>query len=544
MYRYFVLLVGLRLVLPLLFCIALAVYLLGGLLDAQWSVYADHELRSYRVGHHDIGVADLPRILMMTEVGHPGEFTRYRPTNYLMYAAESVFWGDNVRWLHAVRVINLAIFLCFVAAALRRWFSPIVTIGLCALLMTHAYWKHVLIGFGANEQYILLVAPLFLWSYWRVYPRPALQRSDASSAGLAWWLLCCVTAVLLAGIKENMTIVMLPLLWLAGVQAWRERRLDLRVAVAILACLAIAFIVGAVVVGVRHVGTDFYGNSVTLGHRLYTLMMQSWKYPMPLLLAALLGFGLAGCLRLPAGAMSPGWPVFAAHARHLFLLQAGLVILSLAHIFFYDGWPLDSRYAFPGEFFVFLSGVMVLHLALESVRAWHPSERVRAELFCGLALIVATAAIGYSDLRNQVKSFTVASREFTQTLDRIVAQANADPTVAIVVESATPYDLEPVFSINRYLLSFGVRNPIYLRPHDLRAASFPDNTFFHGMISTLENLSTNGEVSSADSTGTLPSPFLARFSKFDQLKLGQPCLSIQLAKAPTFGCTAIGVVKY
>lgn len=535
---------GRRLIIPILFCVALSVYLLGGLLDAQWSVYGDHELRSYWVGHRDLGLADIPRIMMQTEVGHPGEFTRYRPTNYLMYAAESVLWGDNPSWLNVARVLDLMIFLVFIAVGLCRYFPPLITVGLCALLMTAHYWKYVLIGFSANEQYILLVAPLFLWSYLRIYPRPAQQHSAASRPGLAWWLLCCVMAVLLAGIKENMTIVILPLLWLGGGHWWRVRRLDLRLALVVLACLAIAFIVGAVVVGVRSVGADFYGNSVTLGHRLYTLLVQAWKYPMPVMLAALLGLGLAGYLRPQAGAALAGWLDFAAHARRLFVLQAGLVVLSLAHIFFYEGWPLDSRYAFPGEFFVFLTGAMLLHLALDAVRIWRPSSRVRAELVCGLALISTAAFIGYSGIRDQVKTFTSASREFTQTLDRIVAQAKADPAVAIVVESATPYDLEPAFSINRYLLSFDVRNPIYLRLHDLRSASFPDNPFFHGLIRTLEHLSAQGEVSAADSAGTLPSPFLAKFSKIDQFKLGQPCFSIQLAKAPIDGCTAIGVVKY
>ena len=114
----------------------------------------------------------------------------------------------------------------------------------------------------------------------------------------------------------------------------------------------------------------------------------------------------------------------------------------------------------------------------------------------------------------------------------------------IVVESATPYDLEPAFSINRYLLSLDVRNPIYLRLHELRRATFPDYPFFHGLIRTLENLSAQGEVSSADSAGTVTSPFLAKFSKIDQFKADQPCLSIQLAKAPVYGCTLIGTIKY
>lgn len=537
-------LTGSQLIVPILFCVALSVYLLGGLLDAQWSVYGDHELRSYWIGHRSLGLVDIPRIMMQTEVGHPGEFTRYRPTNYLMYASEGVLWGDNPLWLHGARVLNLMLFLVFIAAALRRYFSSLVTVGLCALLMTAHYWKYVLIGFSANEQYILLVAPWFLWAYFRVYPRPAQQRPSVPDPGLAWWLLCCVSAVLLAGIKENMTLVLLPLLWLGWLTWRRDRRLNFRIVLLMLACLGIAFIVAAVIVGVRHVGADFYGNSVSLGHRLYTLAAQAGYYPMPLMLFVLLCLGLLGYLRIRSTEGSAAWPVFSAYARSLFRLQAGLILLSLAHIFFYDGWPLDTRYAFPGEFFVFLTGAIVLHAAQEALRAWRPWWRVRAELLSGLALIAAAVFIGYSDVRNQVNSFTAASREFTQTLDRIVAQAKANPAVAIVVESATPYDLEPVFSINRFLLSYGVDNPIYLRLHDLRAASFPNNPFFHGMIRTLEHLSVHGEVSSADSAGTLPSPFLARFARFDQFKSGQRCFSIQLAKAPTPGCTAIGVVSY
>ncbi|MBS1227018.1 MAG: hypothetical protein H6R17_295 [Proteobacteria bacterium] len=535
-----------RLLVPVLFCIALSIYLLGGVLDAQWSVYADHELRSYWVGHQSLSLADIPRIMLQTEVGHPGEFTRYRPTNYLMYALEGVLWGDNPMWLNGVRLANLATFLVVTGVVLCRYFSSLITVGLCALLMTAHYWKHVLIGFGANEQYILLVAPMFLWSYVRIYPTSsAAQRpSGASHSSLGWWLLCCLSAALLAGIKENMTIVILPMAWLAGLHWLRVRRLDLRLVLTVLTCLTIGFIIGAVMIGVRQVGTDFYGNSVTLGHRVSTLLIQTTKYPMPIMLSVLLGLGLVGYLRVPTGSKPPVCSVLACHARRLFLPQAGLVVLSIAHIFFYEGWPLESRYAFPGEFFVFLTGTIVLKFSLEAIRICYPSYQARSDLFFGLALISIAMSMGYSGIRNQVEAYTVASREFTQTLNAIVAQAKANPDTAIVVESATPYDLEPVFSINRYLLSFEVNNPIYLRLHNLGIASFPDNSFFHGLIRTLEHLSAEGEVSSVQSAGTLPSPFLAKFSRIDRFEPALPCFSIQLAQAPVLDCKRLGTVKY
>ena len=400
-----------RLIGSLIFCIALSAYLLGGLLYAQWSIFADHVLRSYRVGHNTLSLADIPRNVMQTEVGHPGEFTRYRPTNYLMCATEGLLWGNDPLFLHMARVLSLILFLGFLAAALCRYFSFLIVIGLCAVLMTAAYWKHVLIGFGPNEICILVVAPFFLWAYTRILS--AFYSPHISSMNGGLWLMCCLTAVLLAGIKENMTIVTLPLLWLGGVYWWRVGRLDLRLLLVALACIAIGFIIGAVVAGVRNAGADFYGNSVTLGHRLYTALLQMPKYPMPFMLAVLAGLGLIGFLRVSVSAVLPGWVQFAACARGLLWPQAGLVMLSLAHIFFYEGWPADSCYSFPLEFFVFLTGAMLLYLFINAVRVWYPSFYARAQVLSGLVLIVISVFIGYSVIRTHMQTFTLASREFT-----------------------------------------------------------------------------------------------------------------------------------
>jgi hypothetical protein len=528
----------------MLFCITLSIGTLGGLVDARWSVYGDHELRSYYVytGHSTPGFTNIPDLLMQTEIGYPGKTTRYRPTNYLMYIAEGILWGNHPQWMHIARIASLAFFLCMLALGFLRWFPPLLSAGLCAAVLTASYWKHVMIGFSANEQYILLIAPFFVWSYVRIYPSvtsPSPQRYYEFSL----WLLCCISAMLLAGVKENMLVVLFPLLWLSWL-TWRaNRRFNYRLILLGASCAFIIFIAAAVVIGVHNLGTDFYGNSVEFGSRLHKLALLLKSLPILAMLLSLVAFTTAA---LWGSQPSFRWvpKLSSPTTRQLALFQAILLLLSFAHGFFYGSWPVNSRYAFPGDFFVFLTAVLWLYAAQKIMKVWRPQWENRAANGFGLLLLVGSLLTGYADLRKAVNSFTTASNQFSSTLDQIMMVAKSHPSIPIVVESATPYDLEPVFSINRFLLSYGVTNPLYLRVHSLRLASFPDNAFFHGMIRTLEHLSETGEISTQDSTGTLPGPFLAQFRPISELKGEQPCFSIELSVAPSEKCRSIGKIMY
>src|SRR5579863_236061 len=72
--------------------LAISLYMSLGLARAQWSIFADHELRSYLAAYPHLSLTDFPSLLLQTEVGYPGQLTRFRPINYLFYASEALAW--------------------------------------------------------------------------------------------------------------------------------------------------------------------------------------------------------------------------------------------------------------------------------------------------------------------------------------------------------------------------------------------------------------------------------------------------------------------
>ena len=93
---------------------------------------------------------------------------------------------------------------------------------------------------------------------------------------------------------------------------------------------------------------------------------------------------------------------------------------------------------------------------------------------------------GFGDFRNDVATYVQSSRNFTTAILTAATRAKSEPNAQIVVEAISPYDLEPIFAVNRFLVSLGVTNPMFLRPHELTSAAYPKNAFFQGLIDTIE----------------------------------------------------------
>jgi hypothetical protein len=266
------------------------------------------------------------------------------------------------------------------------------------------------------------------------------------------------------------------------------------------------------------------------------LLAALWHYPFPLF-AALLAIS-ALLLWWRARSESSRVSIY----RDVLIFQAIMTLLALGHVYFYDGWPTNSRYEFPGQLFV-IAAVLGLVFSL---------SYLAAELRCPAGAVEATMivlclggifVIGYRDFRNTADVYVKGSREFTAALDAIIVSARMNPSQPIVVESGSPYDLEPVFSINRFLVSFKIANPLYLRTHDYDKADYPRTVFFEGLKDTLRAISTTGRVDVSTGTGLLPSIFLARFEPIERLS-SQPCLGVRLGKSVGGDCKVVATIRY
>ena len=526
----------------IVFSCALVLVLFGPLLQAGWSVYADHELQVYLGPSGHVPLAKVPSLLLQTEVGYPDQVNRYRPTTYLMWILEASFWGNHPGSWQAARIAMLMISLSSLTVAFGRLFIWPLAASLSSLLMSAPYWSTVWIGIGPNEQYMALFLSAFCWSYASLHGWPPAITVHNRSKVVAW-LVCSVSAILLVGIKENMMIILVPLVWLAFI-SWRaDRSVDYRMVLMLAVFGWSTFIFQAVVVGTMRQGVDFYGNPISLSYRLKNLIATFWHSPLIFMAGVLIVLVMV----LQCISRSTSNERAAAIARSLWLavlLQGALFGLALSHAFFYDGWPYDSRYAFPGHLLVFVSVAQLLYLALSIAGEFRPSWTPVLEIGVTIAVLAVAVHSGFAGLRASVETFVEASQSYTRQIENIVSIAASNPSVPLIIESATPYDLEPVFSVNRFVRMRGIRSPMFLRLHNLEKASFPQQPFFYGLIDTLAQISRTGTLPSFGSTGTLPSPFLVEFSPLNELPPGGPCFSIVLAMAPASGCEVIAHITY
>ncbi len=517
--------------------LTISLYMSACLSHAQWSIYADHELRSYLVAYPKLSFSDLPSLLSQTEVGYPGELTRYRPINYLLYATEALAWGNNYFLLNIARIVGLCIFSIFLFLGFYQFFPAIVACALGALCLTSLYWKFVWIGFGVNEQYLALLGIPFTWAYVKLYSQARRGNSDMPVT----WAICLASAVLLAGTKEPMVVLAPALAVLLAISLYHERKFDYRLVAAGVAIALMSAVAGVILIGLSaHGSADFYGSPVTSSERVGKLLHGIGHYPFTIqLLFGAISFGLREVARRTIGCQLSLKAIDVAAQFQIWLL-----LLSLSQLVFYDGWPAGNRYEFPGELFVFASFLIPLFITAQIVRArlpnlWMPYQAVIFIMAAGVA-----TWRGYSDFRNEAAVYVERSHAFTASILKAAARAKSQPDAQIVIEAMSPYDLEPIFAVNRFLVSLGVTNPMFVRPHQLTSAVYPKNLFFQGLIDTIQALSDQGNITKDTGIGTLPGPFLARFKPFSNFSTNAPCMSVRVNNSPHEGCVTIATVTY
>lgn len=513
---------------------------LGPMWQAKWSVYADHEIQVYLGPTGHPSVLDIPSLILQTEVGHPGQVTRYRPTTYFMYILESVIWGNNPTAWHIGRIVVAAIALSVLALALLHFFEPLMTALLCIALFSAPYWAFVWVGIGPNEQYIILFLLPFCFSYSKIYGQTGNFVSH-NWGEIMHWIIICISAIFILGTKENMFVIVPAVIWLYYKSFKEKPKIDYRLFLvfAVVACAGALFSI--IAVGVASAKSDFYGNPITIGSRISSF--GSTYFHSPLLVVTIVLIVMIGArytLNRNGAATNGGVSLINSSIA----IQAVLLIAMVSHAVFYSSWPEGSRYSFPGDFLVFISLTQTAYVVLTVVSLYKNDWRRPAELALSAVLLCLIALSGFSQIRASVDALVESSRRYTAQIETIVARARSEPSVPIIVESATPYDLEPVFSVDRFLKMRGVVSPLYLRLHDLKSASFPQDPFFLSLIDTLQELSKAGVMSPQHSAGTLPSPFLAKFDPIDQFHSGDRCFAITLAKAPTSGCEVLANVTY
>jgi hypothetical protein len=147
--------------------------------------------------------------------------------------------------------------------------------------------------------------------------------------------------------------------------------------------------------------------------------------------------------------------------------------------------PTGTRYDFPAMLipicFTYFIGCVVNLRVREAGK-----QRLADGLALGFAMAIgivflSTGGIGgLGSSIDQVETNIVKTREFSAELAAIVSRAGTDPAAPIIFEAYGPGAYEPVYSLQRYVQSAGLKNPVAVRLH-------PDQVSISPFYDDLEN---------------------------------------------------------
>ncbi|HEX6842455.1 MAG TPA: hypothetical protein VF113_13035, partial [Stellaceae bacterium] len=258
----------LRLVICLLFSASLSALLLGPQLHARFSATDDHELLHVLGPKHELPFREVGPAILNTEVGKPGESTRYRPVYYALRVAEVSLWGDKPERYYAARLAlfaGLVLLLSWVATSALG----LVT-GLLLTLVTFDFpmWGDIWARLGPAEQYASMGTAVFLAGL------APIVKAWWSRARWPWSSSIVVMAggfAVAAGSKENFVFLGLPLL-IVTIYGVQQRLVSAKaMIIAALSLAFAAFVEVAAFLGVRALGADIYGNGVSVASRIGAL---------------------------------------------------------------------------------------------------------------------------------------------------------------------------------------------------------------------------------------------------------------------------------
>lgn len=454
-----------------------AVY--GKLIEARWFPIDDHEIMSFLGPKGEVRLADIPAVLMTTEVGSPGgPQPRYRPSYYFFRILETSLWSDSAFAWHLSHLCLLAISLVLYWRFFMRWLGMLPAAMLILFMMTYFFWTDIWNRLGPAEAYCVVGVGMFLLAYlsiWRRIHNPlAACASPWSSIGL--WLGLTFGAMLAMGAKESFLLMLLPM-WVLAVAALLRRRAAITAAICTLIATTYGiFIAAAVSISIANRGGDVYHQEVSASSRLGLLWsgiqgalqpLAWWDCVLGVLLIAL------PMLLLFKGSRRR---VFRRASLRAALAIAGLVGLYAFQVVFYKpggsivaAYPTQMRYDFPGVPAKVLLAVAAVVFVLAVLRKSGLAPWIVRSLRAGLAggVLILTVHAGYGPIIARAEAYSQATQWWTASLERSIDIVKRDPTRAIVVvPHSVESDYEPVDSVQRFMRAKGVSNPMFL---DLRA---------------------------------------------------------------------------
>jgi hypothetical protein len=463
---------------------------------ADWGVVDDHEVFYFLGNKQHLPFLDIvSTVLDKTEVGSLED--RFRPLYYFLKVFESFAWGRNVHLWYGARTVAFAFFLGSVWWVISR-FIGLLPSALCMLPIACArFWGAVWGRLGPAEVYAAPAAGLMVLGCYELFFAPSVLRRNLGCAALT---IGTLTAM---GTKETL----LPLAFLTVflvILAVVDRRLSmlsglLSGAIVLLFSSAIAWVVLRQLAGV---GSDYYGNSISPAARIKATLTSVRPFGAGFIAVAM------AIIVVVAGLML-GLRKWVSNIEAVAVLGTLCLLLGLfvsQELAYGGSLPSGTRYDFPAMlipicFIYFIACVVNLRVREAG------KERSADGLALGFAVTIGIVFLSTGGIGGLVRSIDevetniVKTREFSAELAAVVSRARTNPAAPIILEAYGPGAYEPVYSLQRYMRSAGLENPIAVRLHPDRTSINPFYDYLEHRLRVLQDLGGKSFVKLADLPG-------------------------------------------
>lgn len=466
--------------------LSITIYVMGRQIwGANWWLIDDHEIFMFLGDRNHLPFSELfSTMLAKTEVGTWQG--RYRPVYYFLRILETCLWGNNVHLWYLTLAVTMAIFIGALWWALSRFLPFWLSLAALIPVITLYFWSDIWTRLGPCE----------------IYGAPAMSLMIAGIVGLlsfdkSWQrtvsaIVITASAIVLIGSKETF-LPMAAAAPVALIFAAATKRLSALAAIVLVALIGISGIIVVAVVykELAAAGTDIYANKID-----ESLLQNAVRSSLADLRPVFLGY-LAAALVSAIAARSTrkslaGW--WKPTALIFALLAFMSAILISQYLAYRTSIPTHTRYDFPAMLFRPFVGVLLAWYCLNQTREYFGSRKSEYA-----SVVLAILVIGYylpsiihfgsSPLMRAANENVRRTHEFFSTVEAIVSSAKQNPSDPVLLEAYGAGAYEPIFSMQQFLSSLGVKNPISIR-------LYPDaksmGVLYDGLEATLRALQDKG----------------------------------------------------
>ncbi|KJU85755.1 conserved hypothetical protein, membrane [Candidatus Magnetobacterium bavaricum] len=524
--------------------LALSYYIFSASLDARWYIIDDHEIMNFLGPEKHISLLDTPSLIEKTEIVNLNIHPRYRPAHWLIVILQSWLWGDNPFGWYLFKMMTFALFVS-VFWWISQHYTGIVYGGVFTFyVLSQAFWVDIWTKLGAPEVNAALGLALYAAGFFAVLKNGSDNANDVKPPNVLYWLIMAVGALIAIGSKENFLIILLPQTCLLGYLLIRGR-LDSNARFFCSLIIVFGALMAAVIAYLIkiHGGSDFYSKSAGIHYRIGTFLaymdsllarLHLWGFNNTFLIitvSVIVGIiFIAGAFIFKQKGTAAAGGYFSAISKTSALLIV-LAIIVASQIIFYNGyWPVNNRFDFPGKLAFPVAGLSII-LAMIKILATldvKPKTINTIKFILAAILLVIVINRGFVPLREATEKHATITRDFTDKITNLSAELNKHPQTPLVFEAHNVWDYEPIFSVERFLSVNNVKNPLYLRIHDLSGASktnalLPE--FEVKLARQLHDISVKGSLPMREA-GQFTRFIRNQFLPIGVLNDTQPCFSI------------------